>query len=100
MPNSLVLASNAYLKQLYQQHFNNEPRNFIDLLSYCRANNITDEQLENTVKQLLSQSRGNITTEILCALLGNKTEVEKPNPEDNICIMAKQQLSTLTALIN
>lgn len=100
LANSLALASNTYLKQLYQQHFCDEPRDFINLLSYCRDNKVTDGQLENAVKQLLSQARGNITTEMLFALLGNKTEVKKSNPEDNICIMAKHQLSTLTALIN
>jgi transposase len=97
---SLALASNAYLKQLYQQHFDNEPRNFIDLLSYCRANNITDEQLEASVTQILSNAKGKPTTEMLCALLGNKPEVKKQGKENDTFKMAKQQLSTLTALIN
>lgn len=98
--NSLALASNTYLKQLYEQYFSEVPRDFIDLLSYCRENKITDEKLKNSVTQLLSGGKGDITTEMVCALLGNKPEAEKPKTKDNICVMAKQQLSTLTALIH
>lgn len=100
LPGSLALAGNTYLKGLYQQYFNDEPRSFIELLSFCRDNKVTNEQLEGSVKRLLATVNGNITTEMLRALLGNKESTDRQTAEDKICKMAKQQLSTLTALIH
>jgi transposase len=100
LANSVALAGNTYLKQLYLRYFSSSPRNFIDLLSFCRQNKVTDEQLENAVKRLLSNAKGELTTEKLCALLGNKTEIRKPEAKDKIYLKAKEQLSALTTLIN
>jgi transposase len=102
LPDSVALASNVYLKNLYFQHFRNEPRNFIDLLVYCRHSKISEEKLEESVQRILLFGNGILTTEKLMALLGNE---ESPgnfygDVENTICEMAKQQLSELTILMH
>jgi sigma54-dependent transcription regulator len=82
------------------QHFQGEPRNFIDLLTYCRDGRISEEKLEESVQRLLSVGNDKLTIEKLRALLGNEAHPENLYREDNICIMAKQQLSELTALMH
>lgn len=100
LPGSLALASNIYLKSLYQLYFQGEPRGFIDLLAYCRDKAVTEEKLELSVKRILTCGNCKLTIEKLRALLGNQESTEKLNTEDNISIMAKQQLSELTVLMN
>jgi transposase len=100
LPESVALAGNSYLKNLYMQHFQGEPRNFIDLLTYCRDSRISEEKLEESVQHLLSWGKGKLTTEKLRALLGNEGTPENLYREDTICIMAKQQLSELTTLMH
>jgi len=100
LPESVALAGNSYLKNLYMQHFQGEPRNFIDLLTYCRDRRISEEKLAESVQHLLSLGKGEVTTEKLRALLGNEETLEHLYQEDTICIMAKQQLSELTTLMH
>jgi transposase len=98
---SVALAGNTYLKNLYFQYFGGEPRHFIDLLSYCRDHKISEEKIEESVKRLLNLGNGKLTTEKLRALLGNDDFSDNhPYREDTICLMAKQQLSELTALMH
>jgi transposase len=97
---SLALASNVYLQNLYVEYFLDEPREFIDLLSYCREHKISKEKLEESVRRLLDVGYGTLTVEKLRALLGNKQEETRKNVEDKISLMAKQQLSLITELMH
>jgi hypothetical protein len=97
---SVALAGSSYLKNLYLEHFYDEPRNFIDLLAYCRDCKVSEEKLEESVKRLLSFGNVNLTTEKLRALLGNKDNPVNYYEEDKICIIAMQQLSELTTLMH
>lgn len=97
---SMALASSGYLKQLYQAHFMGEPRNFIDLLAYCRHHTVTDEKLEQAVKQLIKGPVRELTTEKVKALLGNKQDHFEPPEWTQTTAMAKSQLQQLSALIN
>ena len=97
---SMALASSGYLKQLYQAHFMGESRNFIDLLSYCRQHTVTDEKLEQVVKQLAQNPINKITTEKIKALLGNKQQPPRMPAWTQTTAMAKSQLQQLSALIN
>lgn len=100
LPGSLALISSAYLKQLYETYFTQAPRGFIELLEYCKAYQVDHERLENTVNRLLNTNCG-INTERLKALLGNKTTPESaPVLEDQTLLLAKQQLSQVSSLIN
>jgi len=100
LPESLALASNVYLKKLYQQYFLEEPRNFIELLEYCQNNKVTHEKLEESVNRLLARGNKGLNTEKLRALLGNKKTSGRQSSEDSICKISKQQLSVLTGLMH
>ncbi len=97
---SLALASNVYLKELYLQYFHTEPRNFIELLEYCRNNKVSNEKLEESINRLLVKGNRGINTEKLRALLGNKKTPDRATSEDNISKISKQQLSVLTGLMH
>ena len=97
---SVALSCRPYLKKLYQQFYTNSPRDFIDLLHYCREHKISEENLEATVSRLVGLCTQNITTEKLTALLGNKPmEDAKPVAVNNqTAYLAKEQLKQVTAL--
>jgi len=100
LPGSVALASNTYLKTLYVQYFSNVPRDFIELLSYCKEYMINDERLEDSVRRLVNECKGEITVEKLRALLGNSQASQSPTRDDSICLLAKQQLAIVTGLMN
>jgi transposase len=97
---SVALTCRPYLKQLYLQYYTNAPRDFIDLLHYCRQHNINDGTLQTTVSRLVDLCQS-ITTEKLTALLGNKSEVDaKPASVNNqTAYLAQEQLKQVTALL-
>lgn len=98
---SEALASSDYLYSLYTTYFKGEPRQFIDLLNYCRKERINDEKIEDSVKRLLHSGSGNITVEQLQALLGNRgPTIVAQYPMDQIALQAKQQLSWITQLMS
>lgn len=76
LPGSLALASREQLKKIYNTWFTGASRDFIELLHYCHRNHIEDVHLAKTVERLASNGRGNITSEKLIALLGNKQSVD------------------------
>ncbi|MBK5196410.1 MAG: IS21 family transposase [Proteiniphilum sp.] len=98
---SLALADNHYLGGLYTDYFQNEPREFIELLTYCREQSVSEEKLEASVRRLLDTCRQGVSVEKLRALLGNKPCV---NPimesEDKISMKAKEQLVGITELMH
>ena len=99
---SVALTCSPYLKKLYQQFYMGTPRDFIDLLHYCRQNKISEENLEATVSRLVGLCTQSVTTEKLTALLGNKPREEaKPVAVNNqTAYLAQKQLKQITALMN
>lgn len=100
LPGSVALASRTYLKQLYHEYFYDDTRGFIDLLDYCHKNQVADEKLEESVKRILASGSGQITTEQIKVLLGNKSEYVRYAANNQTTRMAKNQLSQANALIN
>ena len=97
---SLALAGSHYLKGLYMDYFQSEPREFIDLLTYCRGQMVSQEKLEESLKRLLGTGCKGVSVEKLRALLGNKPCVNPTRePEDKISIKAKEQLAGITGLM-
>jgi transposase len=98
---SVALTCRPYLKQLYQKFYLDAPRDFIDLLHYCRQHKISEENLEATVSRLVNLCAHSINTEKLTALLGNKPrEGAKPVALNNhTAYMAQEQLKQVTALL-
>ena len=97
---SLVLAGNHYLKRLYMDFFYDEPREFIELLAYCREQVVSQEKLDESLGRLLKTSGERVSVEKLRALLGNvslASPIRKPG--DKISIKAKEQLAGITGLM-
>ncbi|HET8855761.1 MAG TPA: IS21 family transposase [Salinimicrobium sp.] len=97
---SRALASSGYLKELFTAHFKDHPRDFIDLLSYCKENKIADQKLQNTVEKLYKSGVRQLTGAKIQVLLGNKTEHTVPYSWTQTTQMAKSQLNQISALIN
>jgi transposase len=101
LSSSVALLSSVYLKQLYQTYFTQTPRDFIELLAYCKTYQVDHERLETTLNRLLSTNSSTINTEQIKALLGNKSAPESiPISEDLTTIFAKQQLTQVSSLMN
>jgi transposase len=100
LPGSAALASSTCLKQLYVDYFDNEPRDFIDLLDYCYKNQVSNEKLEGAVNRLQKSGVRQITAEKVRVLLGNKQSEHAQMPCDQITQLAKTQLSQQAALMN
>lgn len=97
---SQALVGNHYLFNLYINLFQNEPREFIDLLFYCRDQTVSEEKLEGSVRRLINSCGDNLTIEQLRALLGNKSPVvPMTTTEDNIAIKSREQLLYINELI-
>jgi transposase len=99
---SVALLNSDYLKELYQHYFLEKPKEFIELLTYCKAFQIANEHLEATVERLSKGSTGTLTLEKVKALLGNKTIDKKvlPLTENQTYDFAKNHLRELSNLMN
>jgi len=97
---SVALASSLYLKQLYNAYFQDTPRSFIELLSFCHKHQITDEKLEATVTRLLDSGAREISTEKIQAILGNKQNNTNSKAYNQTTQMAKEHLSKTMSLLN
>jgi transposase len=65
--------SPGQLRALYSQYYQQSPRDFIELLLYCRKHRISKERLYDAEQALLRICPMDINTEKLIALLGNTT---------------------------
>lgn len=94
LPDSQALANNHYLGALYRNFFRDEPREFIELLSYCRKQKVSEEKPEESLRRLPGTSPDGVSVEKLRALVGN-TPTVKPirESEDKISMKAKEQLA-------
>lgn len=97
---SVALASSGYLKLLYNEYFKDAPRAFINLLDYCHKNKITDEKLEESVTAILNAGGGEINSEKIKVLLGNKTSSFEPVNCNQTTKLAQEQLARISALMN
>lgn len=60
-----------YLREIYKKYYQDSPREFIELLIYCRKHAIDIDRLQKAENQLLNWCPANITTEKITAILGN-----------------------------
>src|SRR5664280_127337 len=98
--------ANEFLIHLYENHFRDiAPRNFIELLIYCKENKINNQNLENTCIYLLSRGLKTLSSESIIATLGNKIIREVVNipldtKEQRIALYAQMQLTEITNMFN
>ena len=101
MAGSVALASSSYLRDLYQNHFKDEPREFIDFLSYCQRLKINQEKLEESVRRLTSNNVSGITIEKLRVILDNRDIPSKVKTgNDEIFKNAEHQLMQFENLMS
>lgn len=65
--------SSGQLRAMYAKYYQQSPRDFIELLLYCRKHRISKERLYDAEQALLRICPMDINTEKLMALLGNTT---------------------------
>lgn len=97
---SVALASSGYLKELFVAYFQDAPREFIGLLSYCLEHQITDQRLSQVVQRLHSSGVRQITAAKIEVLLGNKTAETPSVPATQTTQMALSQLNQISSLLN
>jgi len=63
-----------WLRDMYAEHFATHPKGFIELLQYCRVNDVPVKRLKGCVWQLARQYPSGITAEYVMAVLGNRPQ--------------------------
>jgi len=97
---SEALAQAGYLKELYYQFFEQTPRDFIELLHYCKNNQISNERLKKSVARLKKTCVEKIDAEQIMAILGNKhtTIPLRPMIGSETALKSKEQLLQIANL--
>ena len=99
--NSEALAQcSVHLRTMYQKYYQQCPRDFIELLLYCRKHRISKGRLYDAEKVLLRLCPTDISTEKLTALLGNNTSSLPEVVHDNDEKIQQASVAHLLALTN
>lgn len=81
--------SSNYLRDIYGKYYLESPRDFIDLVIYCRKHDIDKERLNEVERRLLKLCPSDITTEKIMAILGNNpSETEEVMKNDGQIVKA------------
>jgi transposase len=70
--------SSNYLRDIYGKYYQESPRDFIDLVIYCRKHDIDVDRLNEAENRLLKLCPSDITTEKITAILGNNPSESEP----------------------
>ncbi len=99
--NSEALAqSSDHLRALYEKYYQQSPRDFIELLLYCRKHRISKDRLYDAEQVLLRLCPTDISTEKLTALLGNTTSSIPEVVHGNDETIKQASVAHLLALTN
>lgn len=97
---SVALASSDQLKRLYQAYFRQTPRDFIELLCFCKQNQVSDALLASVVERLLTSGVGHPGAEQLMTLMGNKAQTCPSPASCSTGLAAQNQLLQISSLFN
>ncbi len=91
------------VRRIYQRYFTNQPREFIEVLLYCKAGNIQHDKLEATVGKVSRLCPRDVTADKIIALLGNQSETitsvpSAPKKPDEIEDLSFKQLQEIAML--
>lgn len=91
----------GWVQLIYDNHFFNDARSFIELLQYCQVNNIDDNKLKVCVAKLSRQFAGALTTTHVIAMLGNQLQEVTPDNQqpDSIALQSMENLQKLEAMM-
>lgn len=94
----------AWIQQMYKHHFTHAPRAFVELLQYCKTNDVTHDRLRATVDKLMCRHTGTIEADHILALLGNQTDPAVIPPEmhgpNAIATQAMENLAELASMMS
>ncbi len=91
------------IRDLYHRYFENRPRGFIDILLYCKNNQVSHESLIETVHKVCRLCPDDVSVDKVIALLGNqppegmspKTQSEKKDEIEDLSMQQLQEISQL-----
>lgn len=91
------------VRRIYEQYFTNQPREFIEVLLYCKAGNIQHDKLEETAAKVSRLCPRDVTADKIIALLGNQSETitsvqAASRQPDEIEDLSFKQLQEITML--
>lgn len=99
---SLALSqTDERIKNLYEECFFDNSRDFIELLQYCKHKSLDWETVEKAVRQLKQISPADINKDKILTLTDKEKELEtKQNTDDEIYHSSQAVLKELTAIFN
>jgi len=93
----------GWIQKLYKRYFMDAPREFIEVLNYCKENDIDHARLKATVDRLKRMQGGHVEGDHIRALLGNQPETPvirvKSHRPNAIAAQAMENIAELTSMM-
>ena len=91
-----------WMQAMYLQYFVHDSRSFIELLQYCRLNDIGSQQMHSCINKLAVQFPGGVSATHVMALLGNQhhQDIIPTLQPDPIALQSLENLLQLEAMMN
>ena len=84
LKSSMVFSQlSSQVKNIYKEYFINESKDFIELLQYCKNNEISFETIEKAIKKVKQITPTNITKDKALAVMNKENESVKKEKKDN-----------------
>ncbi|MEA1937219.1 MAG: IS21 family transposase, partial [Patescibacteria group bacterium] len=91
----------SWIKNIYKEYFIDESKDFIELLQYCKNNEISFETIKKAIKRVKQITPSDITKDKLLAVMNKEKEPVKEEKTDNeIYYHSQAMLKELNILIN
>ena len=99
---SLVFSQlSTLVKNIYKEYFIDESKDFIELLQYCRNNEISFETVEKAIQKVKQITPTNITKDKVLAVINKANEsVKEEKKDDEIYRQSQALLEELNILFN
>lgn len=92
-----------FIQRLYKRHFRHAPREFIEMLLYCKRADVSHARLQETVEKLMRHHTGSVEADHILALLGNQPESDTATVEmhqpNAITAQAMENLAEMTLMM-
>jgi len=92
--------SRESIRNIYQEHFREAPRDFIELLGYMHQNEIKTDLVETAIDELQKMGCREVTTDKIITLCSQNKTVITALPDNEIARHSKVQLDRLTKMFN
>ncbi len=86
------------VQNIYQKHYQDHPRDFIELLTFTQQHQVPLDKIEQAIDQLQVLGCRQITTDKIITLCQQKPYIRPQKPVDEIAEESQKQLKKLTQL--